>query len=125
MELTDFIYKGIEENQIFVKFGQIVLNYVTMKKFIILFGIFITIIAMVVVICFGVKHDEDLFIAANVEALSQDEGLPVKTCYIDGWSGEYKYGLFCNTSTSSSMIYPCSTAKEQYGRTSAESKCYN
>ena len=66
---------------------------------------------------------DDLF-EANVEALASYEGLPVRTCYIDNWSGEYAYALFCDRSTSDSMIYPCSNATSMHGHKTAQSKCY-
>lgn len=48
---------------------------------------------------------------ANIEALTDDEGTPVKPCYrYSNISGD-DYGWhndFCNQKTSKDMIYPCS-----------------
>ena len=54
----------------------------------------------------GRNFMDDLF-NANVEVLAEDEALEITTCYIDGWTGDYAYVLFCASSTS------------------VESKCYN
>lgn len=54
-----------------------------------------------------------------------NEALEVSTCYIDGWTGDYDYVLFCASSTDASHIYPCSSATKKYGHKSSESKCYN
>ena len=56
----------------------------------------------------------DSFLEANVEALADDEeGTPVKTCYIDSdnFDDDYTMAVFCNTNTSSSMIYPCQSER--------------
>lgn len=70
------------------------------------------------------RNSMDELFWTNVEALAQSEALGVETCYIDDWTGEYDYALFCSRSTSDSYIYPCSKASEMHGFKSKESKCY-
>ena len=98
-----------------------------MKKKIILFAAGVVLLAATVTtfVCTNRSNDpmDDLF-KANVEALASYEGLPVRTCYIENWTGEYGYALFCDTATSESMIYPCSNATQMHGHKTAQSKCY-
>ena len=66
--------------------------------------------------------NSDSFFEANVEALANDEeGTPVKPCYIDSddFDDDYTMAVFCNTNTSSSMIYPCQA--ERWGRKGVKS----
>lgn len=64
---------------------------------------------------------DDIFMA-NVEALVQNEGTPVSTCYIDGGYGQWESAKFRDSNTSSSMLYPCPTHNE-WGHKGATSYC--
>lgn len=68
------------------------------------------------------KNSMDALFKANVEALADNEGTPVTTCFIDGISGEWVSAKFCDKETSTSMLYPCPTS-EFWGHKSASSYC--
>ncbi len=58
---------------------------------------------------------------ANVEALANNEGTPVKICYVERVEGPSEWAIFCNRATSSSMLYPCNS--ETYGCKGVVSHC--
>ena len=59
---------------------------------------------------------------ANVEALAQNEGTKVSTCYIKSFSGDTGQYILCNDNTSPSTIYPC-PERSSYTSVAATSMC--
>ena len=81
-----------------------------MKKGHIALAVILLLVASVTAILSVRSHNSmDDFFKANVEALTMDEGTPVNTCYIDSddFADDYTTAVFCDSRTSSTMIYPC------------------
>ncbi len=63
-------------------------------------------------------------LSANIEALTQDESIAVKTCYMENlYAGNtMTWFLKCDPRTSSEMIYKCPES-ESYGIKGVQSLC--
>ena len=93
-----------------------------MKKIYIAIAVVLFAAASVAAVLAVRSHNRmDDFFRANLDALTMDEGTPVKTCYIDSddFEDDYTMAVFCDTRTSSSMIYPCQS--ERWGRKGVKS----
>lgn len=92
-----------------------------MKRIIfILLGL--TLVSTTTLILSSTTLSNTIMLVKNVEALSQDEGTPVKTCYTKGLGINDSYAVFCDDRTTVEMIYPC-PIYESFGVKGAESKC--
>lgn len=78
-----------------------------MKKVIISAAFIAAVIASTTVVVMSHCNSKTIF-AANVEALTQEEGTKVDYCYIDNHDyGKWESAVFCSSQTNSSTIYPC------------------
>ena len=63
-------------------------------------------------------------LSANVEALAQNEGTNVSTCYFKSFYGDVGGYAECDDRTSTSTIYPCPD-RTSYFSASSSSMCTN
>jgi hypothetical protein len=51
---------------------------------------------------------------AQIEALAQNEGTSVGTCYLQGTGGVYESKIPCDSRTDNNTIYPCLSSALHY-----------
>lgn len=96
-----------------------------MKKKLLLAGATMLVAAAVVTgySAYNKSNASDL-LSANVEALAQNEGTKVSTCYIKSFYGDAGSYTECDNRTSTSTIYPCPD-RTSYFSASSSSMCTN
>ena len=99
------------------------LKFSCMKKKLIFAGA-VVLMAAAAVTAYMANYRPDPFdlLNANIEALAQDEGTSVGSCYVSGYGGTHSWLPECNRETSIHEIFPCPTI-QSYIAPTASSMC--